>query len=157
MAVAQSAQQLISIRREYLRPLWLGIVFAMAGELVIFLVFGLLLNGPGSWVTKLVWTVGFCGIGMGSTVGAFVDLLIVGRLWGARAIVATCALSTGILGVACNVLCWRLDLGLHYFGGAEHPAIFLVSGIVASAFAGAVLGALLFTHAGNGWLDRYSR
>lgn len=154
MASEATVQPLVAVRRQYLRPLWLGILFATAGEFLIFLVFGLLLNGPGSWVTKLVWTVGFCGIGMGSTIGAFVDLLIVGRWSGVRAIAATCALSTAILGIACNVLCWRLDVGLHYFGGAEHPTIFLVNGVLASGIAGVALGALLFTDAGRGWLDR---
>ena len=143
------------VRRQYLRPLWLGILFSMAGELIIFLVFGLLLHGTDNWPIKLIWTVGFCGIGMGSALGAFVDLLIVGRWTGLRAIVGTCALSTGILGIACNILCWRLDLGLHYFGGAERPTIFLVSGIVAAAAGGAALGASLFTDAGQRWLDRH--
>lgn len=154
MTSASAVQPHIAARRQYLRPLWLGILVAMTGELFVFLVFGILLNGPGSWATKLVWTLGFCGIGMGSTVGTFVDLLIVGRLSGVRAIAATCALSTAILGVACNVLCWWLDLGLHYFGGAEHPMLFLLSGIAASAAGGVALGALLFTDAGSRWLDR---
>ncbi len=142
-------------RAQYLRPLWLGILFAMAGELLVFLVFGLLLNGPGDWQTKLLWTVGFCGIGMGSAFGAFVDLLIVGRWTGLRAIMATCVISTVILGVACNVLCWRLDLGLHYFGGAEHPMLFLTSGIAGAMAGGAAVGALLFSDAGQRWLDQH--
>ena len=150
-----SAHPMAAARKEYLRPLWLGILFAVSGELFIFVVFGLLLNGSENWATKLVWTVGFCGIGMGSTVGAFVDLLIVGRWSGARAVAATCALSTAILGIACNLLCWRLDLGLHYFGGAEHPAIFVGSGIAASVAGGLAFGWLLFTDSGRGWLDRH--
>lgn len=143
-----------AIRRQYLRPLWLAIIFSMAGELIVFLFFGLMLSGPDNWLIKLVWAVGFCGIGMGSAVGASVDLLIVSRMDGLRAIAATCLLSTAILGVACNLLCWQLDHGLHYFGGAEHPALFLVSGIVAAVAGGTGIGMLLFTESGESWLDR---
>ena len=70
MATETSFESIPGARAQYLRPLWLGILFAVAGELIVFLVFGLLLNGPGSWQTKLLWTVGFCGIGMGSAFGA---------------------------------------------------------------------------------------
>lgn len=135
----------------YLRPLRLAILVSMAGELAVFLVFGLLLNGTHNWEMKLLWTVGFCGIGMGSSLGAFIDLLIVGRWTGTPAMLGTCALSTLILGIGCNVLCWRLDLGLHYFGGAEHPSLFLTSGVVGGAVAGIALGALLFTEVGRRW------
>lgn len=45
---AATVHPLAAARREYLRPLWLGILFAVAGELFIFLVFGLLLNGPAN-------------------------------------------------------------------------------------------------------------
>lgn len=141
------------VRRQYLRPLWLGILFATVGEFAVFVVFGLMLSGTADWPTKLVWTVGFCGLGMGSTIGAFVDLLLVGRWTGPRAIVATTALSTGILGIACNLLCWRLDLRLHHFGGAEHPLIFLASGFVGAAAAGAAMGWLIFSDKGQCWME----
>ena len=143
----------VVIRRRYLRPLWLGILVATAGELVVFVVFGLMLSGTANWPAKLAWTVGFCGVGMGSTVGALVDLLLVERWAGLRAILATTLLSTGILGIACNLLCWRLDLGLHYFGGAEHPAVFLVSGIVGATIGGVLMGWLLFSTSGQQWLE----
>lgn len=58
MASGGTVHQLVVVRRQYLRPLWLGIMLAVTGELFIFLVFGMLLNGPGSWSAKLVWTVG---------------------------------------------------------------------------------------------------
>ena len=151
---APSLQLEKAIRRQYLRPLWLAILVSMAGEGLIFLIFGLLLNGAANWPAKLVWTVGFCGVGMGSGVGAFVDLFVVGRLSGARAILATCGISTALLGVACNLLCWRLDLGLHFFGGAEHPLVFLGSGILGAVSVGLGLGLLLFTKPGQHWLEQ---
>lgn len=152
---ADRSQPMLPTRTEYLRPLWLGILFAMVGEFFVFLVFGLLLNGSANWPVKLAWAVGFCGIGMGSAMGASIDLLVVGRWTGTRAVLVTCALSTAILGIACNVLCLRLDLGLNYFGGAGHPLIFLASGIAGAAAGGAALGALFFADGGRRWLERH--
>ena len=142
-----------TIRRQYLRPLWLGILFATIGESFVFLVFGLLLGGTAGWPMKLAWTVGFCGVGMGSTIGALVDLLLVDSWRRRRAILATTALSTGILGIACNLLCFRLDMGLEYFGGAVHPVVFLASGILGAMACGIAMVWLLFDEKGQAWLD----
>jgi hypothetical protein len=47
------------------------------------------------------------------------------------------------------------DVGLHHFSGAEHPLVFLGSGILDAAAIRSALGALLFTEAGSKWLERY--
>lgn len=142
-------------RKAYLRPLWVGIAFSMAGEAAVFVVFGVLLHPSGNLLVKLLWTVGFCGVGMGASYGAFLDLLVVGRWSGGKAVFASAALSTLLLGAACNVLCWRLDLGLHYFGGAEQPIRFLASGAIFAALGGLLAGMLLFTARGEALLDRW--
>lgn len=144
----------LEARRRYLRPLQLAIALSVAAELGILLIFGMLLSPGGSLLHKTLWTLVFCGLGMGSAVGAFVDLLVVDRLRGLPAVLACAGISSAILGVACNLLCWRLDLHFHYFGGASNPALFLGGGVVLAALGGAAAGALLFTASGERWLDR---
>lgn len=149
-----TASARLEARRAYLRPLQVSIALAILGELGVFFVFGVILFPGGSLVGKLLWAVLFCGVGMGASAGAFVDLLVVGRWHGARAIVATTAIFVLLLGVACNVLCWQLDRGFHYFGGAERPLLFLLGGLFWAALGGGVAGALLFTERGGRILGR---
>ena len=142
--------------RPWLRPIWLSIAASMAGEFVIWVVFGLVLFPEGDPFAKLIWTVVFCGLGMGATVGGMVSLFVVGRMDGGRAIAATTALALVVLGVACDVLCLNLDVHyFHYFGGEEAPGFFLLNGLVMSGLGGLAIGALLFTERGRGLLDRW--
>ena len=144
--------------RRYRRPLVLAIAASVSSEAVIFVVWGLILYPQGSILTKFLWTIVFCGLGMGSAVGAAVVLFVVDRLEGAAAVAATSLLSATMLGGGCNVLCYRLDTHyFHYFGGADSPALFIVNGVAMAAIGGAVVGWLLFTARGEALLDRIGR
>lgn len=136
-------------RASYIRPITLSIAFSVAGELVIFVVWGLILFPEGSIFNKLVWTLGFCGIGMGSAVGAAVVLFVVDRLDGLAAVLATAGIAVALLGVACNSLCLALDRHFLYFGGAEDMTLFLANGIAMAAVGGLVVGWLCFTDRGR--------
>ena len=131
--------------REFRRPIVLAITASVGVEFVIFVVFGTILHPEGNLVHKFFWTVVFCGIGMGSTVGALVCLFVLGRWTGWKAIIATTSLAVLVLGIGCDYLCFSLDRHFHYFGGDENPAAFWASGIVASAIGGFIIGHLLFS------------
>ncbi|GEM_PF-795520 len=144
-----------ALQQRYRRPLLLGIAASVLAESVIFVVWGLILFPDGNVLTKLLWTVGFCGLGMGSTIGALLVLLVVDRLDGPAAIAATSVLSALVLGVACNLLCYNLDRHyFHYFGGGDTPALFLINGVLMASLGGALIGWLLFTPGGRRRLDR---
>lgn len=142
------------IWREFRRPVVVSIAVSVVAELAIFVVYGLILFPGGSWFQKLLWTVVFCGIGMGAATGALICALITERLWGWRAIVACSVLSVLVLGIGCNLLCYSLDLHIHFFGAHENPVSFVGSGFIGSAAGGALVGWLLFTDRGNHVADR---
>ncbi|REJ76282.1 MAG: hypothetical protein DWQ47_11780 [Acidobacteria bacterium] len=136
------------------RPVILGIVFSMTAELVIFILWGLILFPAGNIFYKFLWAVVFCGTGMGATIGAMIQLFVIGNLNGLKAIVACTLLSVVVLGIACNLLCLNLDSHFHYFGGIEDPYFFIGGGIVLAALSGALAGWLMFTAKGMKVLDR---
>jgi len=154
MTYLNQSQLESSERQRYLRPLIVSIALSTTAEFIVFVVFGLLLFPEGPWLKKLLWTVVFCGIGMGATTGTFISLFIVDRWQGWRAIVATSVLATIILGVVCDTLCLSLDRQFLYFGGAEDSVLFLGNGILMSAVGGLIVGNLLFTDRGQHLLDR---
>ena len=141
--------------RRYLRPLYVAIAFSIAGEAFILLVFGLILFPDGNLLNKTLWALLYCGVGMGATLGAFLNMLVVNRInRPARSIFATALLSALVLGVACNLLCLNLDLDFHYFGTHTDPALFFINGLLMSIVGGFMAGWLLFTHNGNRILEK---
>jgi hypothetical protein len=96
----------------------------------------------------------FCGIGVVATMGAFINLFIVERWQGWKAIGATMLLSVVVLGIACDILCLSLDRQFLYFGGAEDSVLFVGTSILGAAVGGMIGGGLLFTEFGQQLLDR---
>jgi len=144
-------------RSRYLRPLWLVTALTVSAELIIFLIWGVWLYPDGNLLYKFLWAVVFCGIGMGAVVGMMLNMIVVDRWQGWKAIAATTAISIVVLGVICDTLCLSLDNVFGYFGGAENPALFLGNGLIMSAIGGLVVGYLLFTQKGEAWLDKVVR
>ena len=143
-----------SVRSTYLRPLWLSIALATSGELVIFVVWGLVLFPEGDPLTKFLWTVVFCGVGMGSAMGALTDLVVVERLDGIEAVVTVALMWAVPLGLGCDLLCFNLDRHyFRYFGGSDAPGLFIGSGVVMAAIGGVLVGLLCFTERGRRLLD----
>lgn len=141
--------------KDYLRPLKLGIFFSILGEGAIFLIWGVYLYPEGNLFHKFLWTIVFCGLGMGAAIGAFIDFFIMGKLKGNAAIIATIFLSLLLLGLLCNFLCFNLDMHFNFFGGQNSPTLFIWNGIGMSILGGLLIGMLLFTKKGNGLLDKY--
>lgn len=144
----------VGIWREFRRPVVVSIVVSAMAELVIFVVWGLILYPEGNWLQKLLWTVVFCGVGMGAATGALICMLIAGRLSGWLAIATTIIVSVLVLGIGCNLLCFSIDLHHHFFGAREGPVSFLLFGIVGAGVGGALVGWLLFSNRGPKWLDQ---
>lgn len=139
----------------YRRPIVVSIIGSMLAEVVIFVVWGVVLYPGGDLTAKFLWSVVFCGVGMGSVVAAVLVLFVVDRFDGARAIAATALVSTVVLGGVCNALCYRLDTHVfHYFGGRESPLGFLGGGAVLASVGGVATGWLLFTERGKAFLER---
>ncbi|MEZ4848201.1 MAG: hypothetical protein R3B93_06205 [Bacteroidia bacterium] len=138
----------------YVRSLKVLILLSVLGEAVIFLVWGVFLYPEGSILHKFLWTIVYCGLGMGSAAGAFVVFLVVNKMTGWKAILTTSLISGILLGLFCNYLCFNLDMHFNHFGGADTPGLFIWNGIIMSFLGGAFGGWLLFTDKGNHWLDR---
>ena len=142
-----------SARRRYLRPLYLGIGAAALGELFLFVVWGIFLFPQGDLVKKFVWIM-TCSLGMGAALGALVDLLVVDRLDGLKAMIATTGMAILVIGVGCNYLCWSIDQQLNWWGGASDPGLFLGSGIFGTVLLGWLVSYFLFSIKGSMLLDR---
>ncbi len=144
----------LEVAKRYLRPLKLALLMSVGAEAGLFVVFGLILYPEGSVIHKLLWTVVFCGLGMGGALGASICLLVVDRLQGWAAVVACAALSMLLIGFACDYLCLSLDKHFHYFGGADNAGLFIGVSVALAGLGGALGGALLFTPKGQEWLAR---
>ena len=126
----------------------------MVGELVLLVIYGIILFPQGNMMYKVLWTIGFCGIGMGATLGTGINLFVTGRYAGPKAILLTILLSFLIMGVACDLFCLNLDLYFNYFGAQASPLLFSAGGVVGSLIAGAGIVALLFSETGRSILER---
>jgi hypothetical protein len=142
------------IRNKYARPLKVSLIFCIGGELLLLLVFGILLFPEGNLVYKILWTLLFCGVGMGGALGSLINLLIVDRLDGQKAVWATMALSFVLLGIVCDLLCLNLDSIFNYFGGPAHSFEFVVVSLILSPLGGYLVGWLCFTDTGKRLLER---
>ena len=143
------------LRLRYLRPLTVAIAGSVLAEAAIFVVWGIILYLGGSLLTKFLWTIVFCGMGMGSALGSILALFVVDRVDGWVAVAITSLLSAAVLGLGCNVLCYQLDTHyFHFFGGSDSPVLFIGSGIVMATVGGAAGGWLMFTRRGRRCLTR---
>lgn len=142
-------------KKQLLRPVKLGILFSVLGEVVIFLIWGLWLYPEGNVLHKFLWTVVFCGLGMGATAGALISWWVEGKYWGKSAIWACSVISFTVLGLFCNFLCFKLDMHFNYFGAAVTPGLFIINGMIMSALGGALIGWLNFSYRGIKLLEKY--
>ena len=139
---------------EVLRPLKLSILISLMGEAVILLVWGILLYPEGNLLHKFLWTIVFCGLGMGAAIGAIIALFVVGKWKGTYAVILCAELSGIVLGLFCNYLCHNLDMHFDYFGGRETPLFFIINGTIMAILGGALVGWLCFTEKGKGILNK---
>jgi hypothetical protein len=142
-------------RKLYIRPLIISLFFSVVGEFLLLVIYGIILFPDGNMMYKVLWTLGFCGVGMGATLGAGINLFIVGRYSGTKAILLTILLAFLIMGIACDLLCLNLDLHFNYFGARASPLLFSAGGVIGSLIGGAGIGASLFSEKGRSIMSRF--
>ena len=136
------------VLKQFKRPIFLGILMTFIAELIILVAFGFYLFPEGNKIKKVIWTLFFCGIGMGATFGALVSLFVVGKLTGVKAITASSIIVMIVL-FSCNILCFSLDLNFGFFGASSNPHLFLISGFIPSTIGAVLYSVLLFTRTGK--------
>jgi hypothetical protein len=139
-------------RADYIRPITLGITITAFGEVLIFILRGLLLFPEEDMLTKLAWTA-TCGIAMGAVIGALINVFVTGRLAGCRAMI-TCALIYIVVLSYCSVLCYRIDLTIGYFGARSNPELFLAGGFVPALVTSIPYAWFLFSEQGSTILEK---
>ena len=125
-------------RRDFVRPIVVAIVLTIIGELLILFVWGMLLFPSGNIWHKLGWTL-TCGVAMGATIGALVNVVVTGRLSGLTAASYAGAIYFVILGI-CVYICYQTDLSTGYFGAVEAPTLFVLGGLVPAGLTGIAYG-----------------
>lgn len=133
---------------QYLRPLYVATILSVSFEAFIFIIFGLILYPEGNIFYKLIWTIFFCGLGMGGAIGTWINILIIDSYNGFKAIVYTVLIATVFL-TACDLLCLKIDHVFHYFGAHTNPYLFFVSGFIMTIIGSIIAGILLFTKTGD--------
>jgi len=136
-------------RKHFIRPIVVSLIFTTIAELFLLLYYGIYLSDEGSILDKIIWTLGFCGVGMGLSLGGLINLFIVGRFNQKTRIILTTICTTLTLGIACNWLCMNLDRHFRFFGGADDPLLHFLPSFIGSIIGGWLLGWLLFTTKGN--------
>jgi len=135
-------------RQYYLRPMKLFIVSSIAGEFLFLLISIGFFSGFKDILYKIIWTLFFCGIGMGSTMGTLINIFITDRYFNSKAIFGSMILGLIVFGT-CNILCFRLDHHFDYYGAITHPIFFLSKGFLAGILGSLINGYLLFNANGQ--------
>jgi hypothetical protein len=139
-------------RQAYLQPLHVALALSFVGEFGIWILWAFVLAPEGDPMAKLAWLL-VCGLAMGSAIGCLTDLLVVGRLAGRAAWLASASIALAVF-VGCDLLCFELDHHYGFWATREHPVRFLASGIALGVMASALYATLLFTSFGRACLER---
>ncbi|CAF3772291.1 unnamed protein product [Rotaria sordida] len=135
-------------RQYYLRPMKLFIISSIGAELLFLLIGISFFSGFKDIFYKILWTLFFCGIGMGSTMGTLINIFITDRYFNYKAIFGSLILGLIVFGT-CNILCFRLDHHFDYFGAIKYPIFFLSKGFLAGILGSLLNGYLLFSANGQ--------
>ena len=87
------------LRKHYLRPIYVSVFLSVFAELMLFLYFGVALNSEGNLLNKFIWSVVFCGLGMGSVLGITIIIFVLDYLRGWFAVVMTTCIAIILFGV----------------------------------------------------------
>lgn len=113
------------------------------------MIWGLILYPEGKIIHKFLWTIVFCGLGMGAVAGSAIVFMVCGRQNGYPAVISCVWISLVLLGLFCNTLCFHLDMNFNFFGGADTPQLFIWNGVLMSVIGGGLTGFLSFTSKGK--------
>lgn len=115
-----------------------AIAMTLGAEFFYLIVFGMVLFPTDDITPKIVWTM-TCGIAMGAVIGTGV-LLAVQNHWSEAVRFLVPAGIVAIVGSYCAWLCSWIDASFNYFGGAENPVLFVLSGVLPAIAGGAIYG-----------------
>ena len=115
-------------RVQMVRPITVAIALTITGEIIYFLLWGVVWFPEGDLWRKLGWTA-TCGLAMGATIGALVLLFVTGRFTGRRALAAAGAVYAGTL-LYCTALCFLIARSVDYFGANSDPSLFVGGSVV---------------------------
>lgn len=147
-----TSAQVIKRRNLYLRPFLLYTLMSGAIELVLLIISIFCFSGLHDIHIKFIWTMIFCTIGMGSSMGSLTNYFITDRYSGSTAVWMSAFLSSAVLS-ACNFLCFILANHFDYFGAIDHPWYFHLR-YPLIFLGGYENGKLLYTEAGFKKLTR---
>ncbi len=141
-------------RSDFVRPITVAITLTLLGEILLFLIWGVHLFPTGVLWHKAVWTA-TCGLAMGATIGALVNLVVVGRMRGKTAAFWSGLLYFSVLAL-CTFLCFEIDLATgSHFGAREAPLLFIAGGLVPALATSFVYAWLLFAETGTSVLSKF--
>ncbi len=139
-------------RQTCLRVLALAVTFGLVAEVMFTLVQGVILF-PGKPVMNMFVWGAFCGVGMGSAVGAAIIMGVVGRYDGIKAILISTVLGSMVF-IFCGFLCYELALIFNYYGARELQEIFIIKNAILSVSGSVLLSWLIFSDKGSRFLTR---
>ena len=139
----------------FLRPIIACTAASLLGEFFILLFFGVWLFPSDALSGKILWTLGFCGLGMGLVLGAVIGIFVYGQYEGRTGIAATTILAVLLLGFGCNALCFIIDRHFNHFGATDQPFLWFGSGLLLSTVGGFSVGLQLFTARGQQILNHF--
>lgn len=142
-------------RREFVPPIVIAVAFTMIGEMMILLFWGILMFPSGSLGPAFAWTF-TCGLAMGATIGALINVIVTGRLEALAAAIWSGVIYFIVL-AACTGLCFRIDLAVgSRFGAEEAPALFILGGLIPALVTTPLYGWLLHSDTGRRMTGRCS-
>ncbi|MBL6952172.1 MAG: hypothetical protein ISR50_06045 [Alphaproteobacteria bacterium] len=140
-------------RSDFTRPITLAITFTLFGEASIFFLWGVHLFPNGVLWHKVAWT-GVCGLAMGATIGALVNVVVTGRVDRKRAVIWSSFLYFGVLAL-CTLFCFQIDLATgSQFGAREEPLLFIAGGLIPALASSVVYSWALYSETGTNLLSR---
>jgi len=127
--------------------------FTLLGEFLILLIWGVYLFPGGVFFHKAVWA-GTCGLAMGATIGAAVNLVVTGRRAGRTAAILSSTIYFMTLAL-CTILCFQIDRATgSQFGALQAPVLFVAGGLIPAFATSIVYSWLLYSKAGANLLSR---
>lgn len=140
-------------RSDFTRPIVVAVMLTLSGEILIFLLWSVVFFPSGVLLHKAAWA-GTCGIAMGATIGALVNVVVTGRMDGRRAMLWNGSLYFIVLAL-CTFLCFRIDMATGgHFGAREAPLLFIAGGLVPALGSSPVYSWLLVSKTVAKFLSR---
>ncbi|CAO3674576.1 hypothetical protein CU097_003912 [Rhizopus azygosporus] len=139
----------------YIAPFVVYTIASFQAELLFLIISIIFFSGFKDIITRFIWTMVLCTLGMGSVMGSLTTFFIIDKYEGKEAIVFTTILNFIVFG-SCNLLCMKLDHIFDYWGSIQHPWYFNIR-YPLILVVGYLHGKLLFGEGGRKELSKIER